>query len=250
MHNGGSSRVCPSSCRSRSETSLRLPDSAFGRRPALPKVVHCFAGYLYTALHGHSRSRRLRTRFTDFTHSVDMHTWTNQLSLPTLCSCLYSGVIWPRGTHQPVLGGVAIRPGMPGGWGSEAFTGTCRPAVASALDAVPEAYHNPAAVWWGLCSFRPACRLPYVSAALAAAGAHAGRAAGGAGETASHVAELAEIPGPARCTGSTCGQANSDALASTRQSRSKICNSYVGRDPAERPAGSSPTLLAGAAGPV
>ena len=24
----------------------------------------------------------------------------------------------------------------------------------SALDAVPEAYHNPAAVWWGLCIFR------------------------------------------------------------------------------------------------
>ena len=28
------------------------------------------------------------------------------------------------------------------------------PAVRSALDAGPEAYHNPAAVWWGLCSFR------------------------------------------------------------------------------------------------
>lgn len=29
------------------------------------------------------------------------------------------------------------------------------PAETSALDAVPEAYHNPAAVWWGaLCSFR------------------------------------------------------------------------------------------------
>ena len=27
----------------------------------------------------HSRSGRLRTRFTDFPHSVDMHTWTNQI---------------------------------------------------------------------------------------------------------------------------------------------------------------------------
>jgi len=35
----------------------------------------------------------------------------------------------------------------------------------------------------GLCSFRPACRLPYLSAALAAAGAHACRAAGGAEAT-------------------------------------------------------------------
>lgn len=45
----------------------------------MPKVVHCFAGCLYTALHGHSQSRRLRTRFTDFTHSFDMHTGTNQI---------------------------------------------------------------------------------------------------------------------------------------------------------------------------
>jgi hypothetical protein len=29
------------------------------------------------------------------------------------------------------------------------FTCTDRPAARSALDAVPEAYHNPAAVWWG-----------------------------------------------------------------------------------------------------
>lgn len=30
-----------------------------------------------------------------------------------------------------------------------AFTGACRPAVTSAFDAVPDAYHNPAAGWWG-----------------------------------------------------------------------------------------------------
>jgi hypothetical protein len=29
------------------------------------------------------------------------------------------------------------------------FAGARCPAVRSALDAVPEAYHNPAAVWWG-----------------------------------------------------------------------------------------------------
>ena len=45
----------------------------------MPKVVRCSAGCLYTALHGHSRSRRLRTRFTDFPDSIDMHTWTNQI---------------------------------------------------------------------------------------------------------------------------------------------------------------------------
>ena len=44
------------------------------------KVVRCSAGCLYTALHGHSRSRGLRTLFTDFPHSVDMHTWTNQIA--------------------------------------------------------------------------------------------------------------------------------------------------------------------------
>jgi len=47
-------------------------------RPHLPKVVRCSAGCLYTALHGYSRSGRLRTRFTNFPHSVDMDTWTNQ----------------------------------------------------------------------------------------------------------------------------------------------------------------------------
>jgi len=60
------------------------------------------------------------------------------------------------------------------------FTGTCRPAVASAVDAVPEAYHNPAAVWWGPLHLPPTCRLPYLSAALATAGACAWRAAAGA----------------------------------------------------------------------
>jgi len=40
----------------------------------MPKVVRCSAGCLYTALHDHSRSRRLRMRFTDFPHSVDIHT--------------------------------------------------------------------------------------------------------------------------------------------------------------------------------
>ena len=29
------------------------------------------------------------------------------------------------------------------------FTCARRPAATSGLDAVPEAYHNPAAVWWG-----------------------------------------------------------------------------------------------------
>jgi hypothetical protein len=33
------------------------------------------------------------------------------------------------------------------------FTCACCPAAGSALDAVPEAYHNPAAVWWGSCTF-------------------------------------------------------------------------------------------------
>src|SRR6266568_4794906 len=50
------------------------------RRPNLPKVVRCAAGCLYTALHGHSRSGGLRTRFTDFPHSVDMDTWMNQIA--------------------------------------------------------------------------------------------------------------------------------------------------------------------------
>jgi hypothetical protein len=42
------------------------------------------------------------------------------------------------------------------------------PAVTSALDAGPEAYHNPAAVWWGPLHLPPACRPPYLSAALSA----------------------------------------------------------------------------------
>ena len=52
--------------------------------PHMPKVVRCSAGWLYTALHGHSRSRSLRTRFTDFPYSVDMHTWTNLPSMRLL----------------------------------------------------------------------------------------------------------------------------------------------------------------------
>src|ERR1039458_8605478 len=43
----------------------------------MPKVVRSSAGCLYTDLHGHSRSGRLRMRFTDFPHGVDMRTWTN-----------------------------------------------------------------------------------------------------------------------------------------------------------------------------
>src|SRR5271169_5671583 len=41
-------------------------------------------------------------------------------SLPTLSSCLRPGLTWPRGTYQPILGGVAIRPGRgPGTIGPE-----------------------------------------------------------------------------------------------------------------------------------
>lgn len=40
------------------------------------------------------------------------------------------------------------------------FTCARCPAVTAALDAVPEAYHNPVAVWWGLLHLPPACRTP------------------------------------------------------------------------------------------
>jgi len=35
--------------------------------------------------------------------------------------------------------------------------------ITAALDAVAEAYHNPAAVWWRPLHLPPACRLPYLS---------------------------------------------------------------------------------------
>ena len=37
----------------------------------------------------------------------------------------------------------------------DTFTCACCPAARSALDAVPEAYHNPAAVWWGVFASSP-----------------------------------------------------------------------------------------------
>jgi len=40
------------------------------------------------------------------------------------------------------------------------FTCARCPAARSALDAAPEAYHNPAAVWWGTLHLPSACRPP------------------------------------------------------------------------------------------
>ena len=48
---------------------------------------------------------------------------------------------------------VASRVRSPG-----SFTCTRCPAGTAALDAVPEAYHNPAAVWWGVFASSRSCR--------------------------------------------------------------------------------------------
>ena len=83
----------------------------------LPKVVRSSAGYLYAALHGHSRSIRLRTRFTDFPYSVDVHTWTNQIDAEYLCSS-HSGASTnsKRRSASSGAGLVADGPGIRGGW--------------------------------------------------------------------------------------------------------------------------------------
>jgi hypothetical protein len=68
----------------------------------------------------------------------------------------------PMGAAPPPIGLTAADP-FAGGEVSRAasrvrspgrFTSTRCPAVTAALDTGPEAYHNPAAVWWGgLCTF-------------------------------------------------------------------------------------------------
>ena len=73
------------------------------------------------------------------------------------------------------------------------FTNTRRPAVTAALDAVPGAYHNPAAVWWGF--FAPAPFTSWVRSSTSRRAGSSREAGLGVPQAASSTLDFVVSPG-------------------------------------------------------